>query len=69
MLWRWRGARRVGVAAARRFADYEAVSRWAREGVSWAVGAGLISGVNGQIAPTTTLTRAQIATMLERLLG
>lgn len=47
------------------YADGSSVSGWAAEAMSWAVDAGLISGVGGnQIAPTGTATRAQVAQIL-----
>ena len=56
-----------GGMAIREFADYGAISDWAVDAMQWAVNAGLISGVGGnQIAPTSTATRAQVATMLMR---
>lgn len=54
-----------GGMAIREFADYGSISSWAAEAMSWAVNAGLISGVGGnQIAPTGTATRAQVAQIL-----
>lgn len=47
------------------FADGEEVSAWAVEAMSWAVGAGLISGVAPQtLAPGGTATSAQMAAIL-----
>lgn len=47
------------------YADGSSVSGWAAEAMSWAVNAGLISGVgSNQIAPTGTATRAQVAQIL-----
>ena len=47
------------------YADGSSVSGWAAEAMSWAVNAGLISGVGGnQIAPTGTASRAQVAQIL-----
>ena len=47
------------------FADAATISAWATEPVSWAVGAGLINGRDGNlIAPQGTATRAEAATML-----
>lgn len=48
----------------------ENVSNWAAEGVKWAVGSGLISGIdkNGvkDLAPQGNATRAQVAAILQR---
>ena len=50
-----------------KFADAASISAWATEPVSWAVGAGLISGRDGNvIAPQGTATRAEAATMFWR---
>ena len=49
------------------FADFDSLSSYAQEAMSWAVGAGLISGTGGNVlAPAETATRAQVATMLMR---
>lgn len=49
------------------FADLDSLSSYAQEAMSWAVGAGLISGTGGNVlAPAETATRAQVATMLMR---
>lgn len=49
------------------FPDGSAVSSWAREAVSWAVGAKLIQGRNtGHLDPAGTATRAEVATILQR---
>ena len=51
------------------FADANAVSGWARENVSWAVGAGLISGKgDGILDPLGSTTRAEAAEILQRFL-
>ena len=47
------------------FTDASSVSSWALPYVQWAVGAGVMSGMgNGQLNPTGTATRAEIATMM-----
>ena len=47
------------------FTDASSVSSWALPYVQWAVGAGILSGMgNGQLNPTGTATRAEIATMM-----
>lgn len=49
------------------FPDGEAVSAWAQEAMSWAVGAGLLQGRNsGELDPSGTATRAEVATILQR---
>ncbi len=52
------------------FSDCDAVADWAVEGMSWAVGLGILQGMPGnQLAPGGTATRAQAATILWRLMG
>ncbi|MBE6985384.1 MAG: S-layer homology domain-containing protein, partial [Ruminococcaceae bacterium] len=50
------------------FSDAETVSDYAVDAIVWAVGAEIINGMDGNIAPTEPATRAQIAAMLERYL-
>ena len=50
------------------FADSANVSDWAVDAVKWAVGTGLVNGVEGNaLAPQGTSTRAQAAAVLMRL--
>lgn len=49
-----------------RFGDSGAVASWGREAVSWAVGAGVLSGNNGLLLPGGDATRAEVAAMLHR---
>ena len=52
------------------YADYAQVPGWAKEAMSWAVNAGLISSaVSGQkvLAPTGIATRAQVAVIVKNL--
>ena len=52
------------------FVDSANVSSWATDAVKWAVGSGLINGVEGNaLAPQGTSTRAQAATVLMRFVG
>lgn len=48
------------------FTDSAAVSPYAREAMSWAVGADIIQGSDGSLLPQTTVTRAQTALILQR---
>ncbi len=51
-----------------RFTDRAAVSAWARDAMSWAVAAGLITGMAADtIVPAGTTTRAQCAALVHRL--
>lgn len=50
------------------FSDSAAVSSWARDAMEWAVSTGLINGKTGGILdPGGNATRAEVATMFERL--
>lgn len=48
------------------FPDAETVGPWARDAVSWAVGAGIINGSGGFLLPEEGAQRAQVAAMLHR---
>lgn len=49
------------------FTDAAAISPYAADAMSWAVGAGLLSGMgDGTVAPGGQATRAQVATILQR---
>lgn len=51
------------------FVDAEEVGDWAEESMAWAVGTGLIQGRGGaRLAPQSTTTRGELATMLRRFL-
>lgn len=51
------------------YQDSGAVSTWATEAMNWAVSQGLIGGMGaGRLAPQAPATRAQVATILERLI-
>lgn len=46
------------------FSDYQAVSRYAANAMSWCVNKGIVSGSDGKLNPQGTATRAEVATML-----
>ncbi len=49
------------------FADADSVSGWAADAMAWAVGAGIVGGMDdGALAPQGNVTRAQLAVMLYR---
>lgn len=55
---------------ATKFSDYSAVSGWAKDAISYAIGAGILTGrTNGTLDPTGTATRAEVATVLQTFLG
>lgn len=41
---------------------------WAEDAVKWCVGSGLIHGADGKLNPTTSITRAESATIILCLL-
>ena len=59
-----------GGMAAKEFLDYEQISDYAKPAVSWAVNAGIISGMgDGTLVPQGKTTRAEAATMLMHFYG
>lgn len=56
-------------AGAQGFDDFEQVSAYAEEAVTWAVNAAILRGVDNRLMPQAPCTRAQMVTMLNRLLG
>ena len=48
------------------FTDSASVSPYAAEAMCWAVGAGIVNGMDGTLNPQGVATRAQMATMLMR---
>ena len=65
MLWSYAGRPTDGSSLAG-YPDMGSVSSWATQAMSWAVKNGLISGMDGTLAPQGTATRAQVATILMR---
>lgn len=64
---RYRGVDVSAQASLDAFPDQGKVSSYAREAMAWSVSAGLISGMDGLLAPAGSATRAQAATILMRL--
>lgn len=68
----YRYAKAIGAATPERgslasFLDGDSTSGWAKEAMSWAVGAGLFSGSDGgRLNPGGNATRAEVATILMR---
>ncbi len=51
------------------FTDANDISSWTKDAIVWAVGAGIVNGKgNGNLDPTGTATRAEIATIMTRFL-
>ena len=58
-----------GGMAVREYADYEQISGYAMEAMTWAVNTGLISGTSTTtLSPQGEATRAQVATILMRFI-
>ena len=58
-----------GGMAIREYADFEQISDYAVEAMTWAVNTGLLNGVgNNTLAPQSLATRAQVATILLRFI-
>ena len=51
------------------FADGGQVADWARSGVDALVAAGYVNGAGGRLNPTATITRAEFAAVMDRLVG
>lgn len=56
-------------ADARGFDDFEQVSAYAEEAIAWAANAAILRGADNRLMPQAPCTRAQMVTMLNRLLG
>ena len=73
MLYRF--ARALGMdtvqsgADARGFDDFQQVSAYAEEAIAWAANAAILRGADNRLMPQAPCTRAQMVTMLNRLLG
>ncbi len=67
MLWRADDADEDGDAKELAgYADLDAVSDWAHTAMAWAVRSGLINGIDGELAPQGSATRAQLAVLMQR---
>ncbi|MPM34550.1 hypothetical protein SDC9_81136 [bioreactor metagenome] len=51
------------------FADSKSISSYAQDAMAYLVKAGIVGGSNGQLSPTATTTRAQMAQVLYNLLS
>lgn len=69
MLYRYAQYKKQSVSASAdlgSFNDAATVSDWATSAMQWAVGSGVINGMDGNLVPKGKATRAQVATMLMR---
>lgn len=65
MLWNYAGKPESNRSLTA-YPDWTSTSDWAQQAMAWAVEEGLISNLNGTLAPQGTATRAQAAVMLMR---
>lgn len=65
MLWNYAGRPESNYSLTS-YPDWTSTSDWAAQAMTWAVEKGLISNLNGALAPQGTATRAQVATILMR---
>ena len=57
-------------AALSKFTDAKKISKWAVDGVAWCVEKGILQGKGGNVLdPTTNVTRAEVAVMLDRFIA
>ena len=69
MLYRYAQYKKADVSANASLSSYgdaASVSSWAASAMQWAVGSGIINGIDGNLVPVGNATRAQVATMLMR---
>ena len=67
ILWKYskyKGTYKAVKADYSQFKDSKNISSFAREGMNWAVGSGVITGSNGMLNPLGTATRAEVASMI-----
>ncbi|MBQ6698656.1 MAG: S-layer homology domain-containing protein [Oscillospiraceae bacterium] len=55
-------------ASAEQYPDYDTIAPYAQDAVSALIGAGLVNGKNGHIAPTDYTTRAEVSVLVKRIL-
>jgi len=56
----------VDRSAGMQYPDWDKVPESAQDAICWAVKAGLINGIDGNLSPRTGATRAQICTVMQR---
>lgn len=67
ILWKYskyKGTYKEQTADYSKFGDSKNISDFAKKGMNWAVGTGVITGSNGKLLPTGTATRAEAVSML-----
>ncbi|MBQ2743366.1 MAG: S-layer homology domain-containing protein, partial [Oscillospiraceae bacterium] len=64
-----KGDRRMAVdEVLSQYSDFTSVAPYARDAVTALIGAGLVNGKSGNIAPTDYTTRAEVAVLIKRIL-
>ena len=64
-----KGDRRMAVdEVLSQYPDFDTVAPYAKEAVTALIGAGLVNGKNGKIAPADYTTRAEVAVLIKRIL-
>ena len=66
ILWRYFGSPVVSEDLSA-YPDADSLSSWAREAMAWAVSEGIITGSGGKLDPQGSCSRAELATILQRL--
>lgn len=67
---KYKGCDMTAASSLSTFTDNGKVSNWALTAVKWAVGTGIITGrINNTLAPQSTATRAETASMLNRFIN
>jgi hypothetical protein len=72
MLYNYAGAIGMDTGASKdlgSFPDSAEVHSWAADAMGWAVAVGLVNGRDGALAPADFATRAEVATILQRLIA
>ncbi|RUS48579.1 cadherin-like beta sandwich domain-containing protein [Cohnella sp. AR92] len=57
-----------GLSVLDAFADRDELSAWSRESIATLISAGLVKGISGSLEPHQTMTRAEMAVLIQRLL-
>ncbi|MBM6924920.1 S-layer homology domain-containing protein [Pseudoflavonifractor phocaeensis] len=69
MLWRYAGKPILSTSMSQ-YPDYQEISLWAADAMSWAVGKGIIQGDDaGRVNPQDGASRAEVATILARFVA
>ena len=64
----WRAAGKPPASGSVRFGDAAAIADYARDAAAWTEESGIINGVGGSFGPQSSVTRAQVAAILQRYL-